>query len=407
LFVFRSNQPVLPLLRRAMRPILAIIVFAQFCCTSLWFAGNAVAGDMLPVFGLGPQYLGYLTGAVQAGFISGTLFFALMGIADRFSPSKVFFICSLLGALCNVLITVDGMNATGLLAGRLLTGFFLAGIYPVGMKIAADYFREGLGRSLGFLVGALVLGTALPHLLKSFSLSLPWKFVLYGTTLLSVAGGLLMLWLVPAGPHRRAGNRLSFANIWKPFRNLPFRAASFGYFGHMWELYTFWAFVPAMLSAYAALHPGTDFNIPLLSFWVISIGAPACVAGGILSQKHGAEKVARVALTGSGICCLLSPVLFMQGYTELFILFLLVWGILVIADSPMFSSLVAQCAPAEGRGTALTLVTCIGFAITIASILLLNKMSAYITPVWLYWLLLPGPALGLWSMYANKKRSLT
>jgi MFS family permease len=175
----------------------------------------------------------------------------------------------------------------------------------------------------------------------------------------------------------------------------------------MWELYTFWAFVPAMLSAYAALHTGTEFNIPLLSFCIIGIGAPACVAGGILSQKHGAEKVARVALTGSGICCLLSPVFFMQKSPELLELFLLVWGVLVIADSPMFSSLVAQRAPAEGRGTALTLVTCIGFAITIASILLLNIMSGYIPSAWLYWLLLPGPALGLWSMQANKKRSLT
>ncbi len=271
-----------------------------------------------------------------------------------------------------------------------------------GMKIAADYFREGLGRSLGFLVGALVLGTALPHLIKSFSLNLPWKVVLYGTALLSVAGGLLMWRLVPAGPHRRAGSRLLFADMWKPFRSGPFRSASFGYFGHMWELYTFWAFVPGMLTAFAHMHRGVDFNIPLLSFFIIGIGAPACVIGGMLSQKYGVEKVARVALTGSGICCLLSPLLFMQSSTTLLLLFLMVWGMLVIADSPMFSSLVAQRAPAEGRGTALTLVTCIGFGITIVSILLLNRMSEYISQVWLYWLLMPGPVMGLISMSAKK-----
>jgi MFS family permease len=385
-----------------MRPILAIIVFAQFCCTSLWFAGNAVAADMLQAIAVGPQYLGYLTGAVQAGFIAGTLFFSFMGIADRFAPSRVFFLCSVLGAACNILITLSGTGATGLLGGRMLTGFFLAGIYPVGMKIASDYFREGLGRSLGFLVGALVLGTALPHLLKGVSLQLPWKFVLYATALLSLVGGLLMWWLVPAGPHRRAGIRLPGTAIWKPFSHKPFRAAAFGYFGHMWELYTFWAFVPVMLAAYAARHTGVHFHIPLLSFTIIGFGAPACILGGILSQTFGPENVARVTLAASALCCLLWPLMFLQGSSVVFLGFLLLWGVSVIADSPMFSTLVAQRAPAEGRGTALTLVTCIGFAITIASILLLNTLSAHLSAVWLYWLLVAGPLFGLYSMYSNK-----
>jgi MFS family permease len=385
-----------------MRPILAIIVIAQFCCTSLWFAGNAVVTDISQAFSLGPQFLGYLTASVQLGFISGTLFFALLGIADNFQPSKIFFICSVLGACSNAFIAFFDISATGLLLGRTCTGFFLAGIYPVGMKIASDYFQEGLGKSLGYLVGALVLGKALPHLFKSFTLNLSWKYILLSTSLLSLFGGLLMLWLVPVGPLRKKGVVIFGASMLKPFRHKPFRSFAFGYFGHMWELYTFWAFVPVMLASYIMLHAEAHFNIPLLSFMVIAIGAPACVFGGMASQKYGAEKVARIALTGSGICCLISPFVFIQGNAVVFILFLLLWGILVIADSPMFSTLVAQHAPAEQRGTALTIVTCIGFAITIISILSVNQLSPFISPMWLYLLLLPGPFFGLLSLQKSK-----
>ena len=146
--------------------ILPIIVISQFCCTSLWFAGNGVMRDLVANFNLNQSALGHLTSAVQFGFISGTLVFALLTIADRYSPSKVFLFSALLGATCNVLMIGSYNNFSSLLLFRFLTGFFLAGIYPVGMKIAADYYDKGLGKSLGFLVGALVLGTALPHLLK-------------------------------------------------------------------------------------------------------------------------------------------------------------------------------------------------------------------------------------------------
>ena len=385
-----------------MRPILVIIVVAQFFCTSLWFAGNAVAGEIIQSLKLAPRFLGHMTSAVQLGFISGTLWFAIAGIADRYAPSRVFFYSSICAAAFNAAITLPFQGAFFILVMRFFTGFFLAGIYPVGMKIASDYFREGLGKSLGYLVGALVLGTALPHLLKSISLHLSWNYVFLGTTILSITGGILMLWLVPVGPHRKPGKKVMGMSIAKPFRHKPFKAVAFGYFGHMWELYTLWAFVPVMLTAYAGLHPGFEVNIPLLSFATIGIGAAACVMAGIISQKTGAEKIARFALAGSGICCLISPLIFLQGYSVLFIVFMLMWGILVIADSPMFSTLVANHAPAEERGTALTLVTCIGFAITIVSILLLNNLREIFSPEWLFLFLLPGPVFGLLGMYADK-----
>jgi MFS family permease len=177
--------------------ILPVIVISQFCCTSLWFAGNGVINDLVINFELNDSALGHLTSAVQFGFIIGTLVFAILTIADRFSPSKVFFISAILGSLFNLGVITEANNLTSLLLLRFFTGFFLAGIYPVGMKIAADYYEKGLGKSLGFLVGALVLGTALPHLLKEMTATFAWESVLMATSYLAMFGGVLMVILVP------------------------------------------------------------------------------------------------------------------------------------------------------------------------------------------------------------------
>ncbi len=235
--------------------ILPIIVISQFLCTSLWFAGNAIINEMAHDLHLDNNFLAHLTSAIQFGFITGTLVFAVFTISDRCSPSRVFFVSSLLAGLFNLGITIDGIDATEILLFRFLTGFFLAGIYPVGMKIASDYYEAGLGKSLGFLVGALVLGTAFPHLLKNFITGFPGRYVLYTTTSLSMLGGLSMVVLVPDGPFRKYSQKLNVMAFLKGFRQPDFRAAAFGYFGHMWELYTFWAFVPVMLTAYALRYP--------------------------------------------------------------------------------------------------------------------------------------------------------
>lgn len=375
--------------------ILPIIVISQFCCTSLWFAGNGVMGDLVINFNLDESALGHLTSAVQFGFISGTLVFAILTIADRFSPSKVFFISALLGALCNSLMIIESNVFLSLLLLRFLTGFFLAGIYPVGMKIAADYYDKGLGKSLGFLVGALVLGTAFPHLLKDILHSISWTYVLLTTTSLAILGGLVMKLFVPDGPFRKPGKGLDFSAFSKVFKHQQFRSAAFGYFGHMWELYAFWAFVPVMLKLYVQLHPQSNLNIPILSFSIIGIGGLSCVIGGYISQYIGTKKTAFSALFLSCICCLISPFIFTVDNEILFIGFLLFWGMVVIADSPMFSTLVAQNAEAEIKGTALTIVNSIGFAITILSIQLLNSMQFVMDMKSIYLLLSIGPILGL------------
>lgn len=379
--------------------VLPVIIISQFFCTSMWFAGNAVVPDIIRNFHLEAGFLAHLTSAVQLGFISGTFVFALLSISDRFSPSTVFFVSALLAASFNLGITLPGINAQGLLLFRFLTGFFLAGIYPVGMKIAADYYRERLGRSLGFLVGALVLGTAFPHLLKSVTLALSWQYVAYATSTLAVGGGSCVRLFLPDGPYRTTGGKLNIAAFLKGFTNSEFRAATFGYFGHMWELYSFWAFVPLMLTTHNTLYPESKLNVPLLSFLIIASGSLSCILGGMLSPRFGPKKLATIALGLSCACCLCSPLFLCTPYSVLLLAFLFFWAMVVIADSPLFATVVSRNAPAGLVGSSLTMINCIGFSITIVSIQFINAISPALSSQYLYMLLAIGPVFGLAALF--------
>ena len=386
-----------------MKNVLPIIVIAQFFCTSLWFAGNAIILDIIKDLNLEPNFLANVTSAVQFGFIIGTLFYAVFAIADRISSSKVFFISAVLAGIFNLGIVVNTNDANEILLLRFLTGFFLAGIYPVGMKIASDYYDTKLGKSLGYLVGALVLGTAFPHLLKTFTIGLPWKYVLYATSSLSVLGGFAILLFVPDGPFRKIGQKLKFMAFLSGFKNKTFRAAAFGYFGHMWELYTFWAFVPIILNTYNSHNPNTNLNVSLFSFLIIGFGGIACVISGLLSQRFGTKKIASLWLFISGLCCLTAP-LFLKSFSPILLLsFLFLWGFVVIADSPLLSTLVAQSAPSETKGTSLTIVNCIGFSITIISIQCITFLSEKINYPYFYVILAIGPIIGFIALYKNLK----
>lgn len=372
--------------------ILPVIVAAQFAGVAIWFAGNAVLGDLQRQWGLADSALGYVTSAVQLGFIAGTLTFAFLAIADRYSPRLVYLVCSLLGALANLTaIAADG-SFGALLATRFVTGFFLAGIYPVGMKIASGWYQKDLGNALGLLVGALVLGTAFPHLLKGLGQSWPWETVLLGVSALCALGGVLMYRLVPDGPYLGKGAKFHSAALASVFRSRGFRASAFGYFGHMWELYAFWAFVPVALAS----RPGVG-DISLWAFAVIAAGALGCAGGGFVSLRTGSARVAVAQLAASGACCVLSPLLFVAPL-PVFLAFLLFWGVAVVGDSPQFSALNAANAPRELVGSALTIANCIGFAITIFSIQLLNAAAAWMPVQYLFLLLAPGPVFGLLAM---------
>jgi MFS family permease len=354
----------------------------------VWFAGNAVLPDLQRDWGLPPAALGYTTSAVQLGFLSGTLAFAFFAIADRHSPRLVFLLCALAAAAANAAIAAAGGSLAGLLVLRFATGFFLAGIYPVGMKIASGWYQKDLGNALGFLVGALVAGTAFPHLLRGAGGALPWPQVMLGASAVAALGGLLMYALVPDGPHLARGAKFDPRALAAVFRVRAFRASAFGYFGHMWELYAFWAFVPWALAAHGAP------QVSLWSFAIIAAGALGCVGGGLVSLRRGSAPVAAAQLAASGACCALSPLAFFAP-TPVFLAFLLFWGVVVVGDSPQFSALNAQSAPRERVGSALTIANCIGFGVTIFSIEALNAASRALAPQWLFLLLVPGPILGL------------
>lgn len=383
--------------------ILPAIVLSQFAGASIWFAGNAVIGDLQARWGLTEQAVGLVTSAVQAGFIAGTLIFALLMIADRLSPRLTFFLCSLLGAGANGAILLLDQQLGALLALRFATGFFLAGIYPVGMKIASGWYSQGLGRALGYLVGALVLGTAFPHLVRGLGHALPWETVLLAVSGIAVLGGLLMFALVPDGPYLAPGSRFDPKAIASIFGSPDFRASVFGYFGHMWELYAFWAFVPTVLAAHLAYAGDGSLNLSVWAFAVIAAGALGCMVGGIVSERLGSARVAFAQLLTSGVCCLLSPLLFLAP-TPVFLAFLLLWGVAVVGDSPQFSALNAQYAPKALVGSALTIGNCIGFAITVPSILLLGYAVQVVGAQYLFLALVPGPIFGLYALLPLLRR---
>ena len=384
------------------RGALILIVLAQFLGTSLWFAGNAVAPEISQIL-TRPGILATVTTAVQLGFILGTLVFAIFSIPDRFSPSDVFFFSSVLAASFNLLIVILPMSLAQVLTCRFMVGFFLAGIYPVGMKIAADYFQKGLGSALGYLVGALVLGTAFPHLLKGLDLNYSWKLVLWCTSGLALLGGFIVGFFVPDGPFRTVNSKFDFGLLPKLAKINALKSAASGYFGHMWEGYTFWAFVPMIIVLFKG-NEVMDSSDSLLSFFVIAISGSSCALGGIFANRIGSKKVAQLALAGSGICCV--SVVFAAGLPDwVWIGLLLLWGILVTADSPQFSTLVAQSVPPEYRGTALTLVNCIGFAISIVSIQFAQYLLNWLTIDQVLGLLFAGPLLGIlfFRVYDRRK----
>jgi MFS family permease len=385
------------------RRILPVIVLSQFAGTSLWFAVNAVMPDLQRAWGLPATSIGTLTSAVQLGFVAGTLVFALLMLADRFLPSRVFLVCSLLGALLNAATVLADGRLVLLVALRFSVGFLLAGIYPVGMKIAASWYRERLGAVMGILIGALVLGTALPHglralagdsgaLASSIAGYPPWQAVVLGVSLLAALGGTATALLVPLSPHASRGARITpgaLGLIWSDGR---LRASVFGYFGHMWELYAFYVLVPLIVATRLA---GTA--VSAAAFWTIAAGFAGCVVGGLLVRRFGSARVAQLQLLASAACCLAAPLMLLAPL-PLFMAWLLLWGATVVGDSPQFSTLTAQNAPAAVVGSVLTFTNCIGFAISVVSI----ELFVWAAQGWplagvLPWLAL-GPALGLWML---------
>ncbi|MEK9969776.1 MAG: MFS transporter, partial [Ferrovibrio sp.] len=314
-------------------------------------------------------------------------------LADRFSASRIFFTSCLVGAATNAAFILFYRDYQAALVLRFVTGFALAGIYPIGMKLVISWTRGATGGALGLLVGMLVLGTALPHGIRGAGGSFSWQVAVGAASVLAVTGGLAVLWLGD-GPYLSRGNPkpLSGRAVLTAFRIPAFRAAAFGYFGHMWELYAFWTLLPFLLPL---AQPQLESSaVSGLSFAVIAVGAAGCVLGGIASRRMGSARVAAVALVTSGTLCLVYPMLSDTTPWPLLLALLFVWGFAVVADSPQFSSLSGAACPPEAVGSALAIQNAIGFAITTLAIALATQLLPTMgTHVGL--LLLPGPLLGL------------
>ena len=374
---------------------LALIALGELLGMSLWFSASAVAPALKAEWRLGPSAAGWLTLAVQVGFVAGTLASALLNLPDVLATRRLFAVSAFLAAAANASLAVFARGPGLAVPLRFLTGFFLAGVYPPGMKIMASWFRRGRGMALGVLVGALTVGKAFPYLVNAVGGS-SWRADVLAVSVLAVVGGVAVLF-VGDGPFAAPAARFDAAQIGKVFRNRGVRLADFGYFGHMWEIYAMWTWIPVFLRASFALQGAPARLAEAAAFLVIGSGAVGCVAGGLLADRVGRTAVTSWAMAISGACCLLVGSLF-GASPGILLAFCAVWGAAVVADSAQFSACVTELSDPAYMGTALTIQTCVGFLLTTASIELVGLLQGTVGWTRAFAVLAPGPALGVVAM---------
>ena len=377
--------------------MLAALAVAEFLGMTLWFSATAVTPVLVREFQMAPDRAAWLTMAVQIGFVVGTLASAIANLADVLNARVLLFIGALTAAAANASVLV-ATSAESVIVLRFLTGVALACVYPPGMKLAAGWFRERRGFALGILIGALTLGKAFPHLLTAIY-GEAWRQPMLLSSLLAVVGGALVLFVVRDGPYVAATARFDPHAIRRIFATRGARLATLGYLGHMWELYAMWTWIAVLAAAsFAEAGVGNPSAAgSFVAFFAIASGTVGCVLAGWMADRVGRAAIAMWAMAVSALCAALTVVVY-GGAPAWFFVIAVVWGFAVVADSAQFSALVSEYAPREHVGTALTLQTCLGFLLTIATIEGLPRVAAAVGWRWAALVLVPGPVLGIWAM---------